>query len=63
MVNAEVSFGEAILYVPHSWKVVSNVRQTFGSVGIENAEAMEEAENVLYVNGVVSFGALQVRRI
>ncbi len=61
-VQAEVSFGSAILYVPADWKIVMNVDTAFGSATIKG-KGCAEGENTLYIGGDVSFGELRVQYI
>lgn len=61
-ISLENSFGRLVLYVPADWKVLVNVESTFGGVE-EQGRCNPEGENVLYINGEVSFGKLLVRYI
>lgn len=60
--HVEVSFGSAVLYIPSDWQVVINVDTSFGSVD-EKGHCNPTGENMLYVNGEVSFGGLEIRYI
>lgn len=59
MVDVDVSFGDMKLYIPKSWKVVMNLDNAFGGCK-EHGTCSQSEENVLMLNGDVSFGALEI---
>lgn len=58
-VKLEDSFGSVVIYVPSVWKVVLNVETAFGGVE-ENGKCNPFGEDVVYIDGDVSFGSLEV---
>lgn len=58
----EVSFGSIELYVPAEWHVVFDVSSAFGGVK-EYGHDNPNGENVLFVNGEVSFGELDIHYV
>lgn len=61
-VHVEVSFGSMVLYVPAGWRVLMNVDTAFGA-GEETGRCDPAGENVLYVDGGVFFGGLEIQYI
>lgn len=61
-VDLTSSFGEVTVYIPASWMVVPNVRKSFGDVK-EIGHCNPAGENVVYLNGDVSFGNLNIKYI
>ncbi len=61
-VDVDTSFGNVILYVPASWKVVISTDNAFGAVR-EEGHCNPNGSTVLYVRGDVSFGCLQIRYV
>ncbi len=61
-VRLESSFGSMVLYVPSDWRVVLNVENSFGGT-TQKGQCSPDGRNVLYVDGEVSFGGLQIRYI
>ena len=61
-VNMDCSFGGVELYIPRSWKVKNNVSAIFGGVSVERNMTDENAP-VLYLNGTVVFGGVDVKYI
>lgn len=61
-VRMESSFGNMVLYVPSDWKVVLNVENSFGGT-TQKGQCSPDGRNVLYVDGEVNFGGLQIRYI
>ncbi len=59
-VHVECSFGSTVLYIPSDWKVVHNTKNAFGGTD-EKGHCNPNGENVLYINGDISFGALEIR--
>lgn len=59
LVNVEVSFGDIKLYIPKTWKVIMNLDNAFGGCK-EHGNCSQSDENVLLLNGEVSFGALEI---
>lgn len=56
--KVEVAFGNATLFVPSSWRVVSKVACAFG--GVSQVRDTSEKEKTLYLEGSVAFGHLKV---
>lgn len=61
-VHVEVSFGSVVLYVPAGWRVLMSVDTAFGAAE-ETGHCDPTGENVLYVDGEVSFGGLEIKHI
>lgn len=59
VVNLETSFGEMKLYIPKSWKVVTNLDCAFGGFK-EHGTCSGSDENILMISGEVSFGGLDI---
>lgn len=61
-VKIEVSFGNMILYIPKTWKVIDNVGVSFGSVQVKNGDQCQyqEGNPTLYLIGEVSFGGAEI---
>ncbi|QAT50902.1 hypothetical protein EQM14_14615 [Caproiciproducens sp. NJN-50] len=60
--GVDVSFGEMILYVPKSWRVVDHVHAAFGAVNSNLDTASADAgAPALTLTGSVSFGNLVIR--
>lgn len=62
-VNVEVSFGNMELYIPRDWKVVLNMDNSFGGCKEHGKCNAGSEENVLMINGEVSFGGLEIHYI
>lgn len=58
-VYVENSFGSIVIYVPAVWKVVLDAQASFGSVE-ENGNCNPYGEDVVYIEGSVNFGSLEV---
>ena len=61
-IHLETAFGSMVLYVPASWRVVLSTENAFGSTR-ERGQCNPQGTTVLYVNGEVSFGSLQIRYV
>ena len=61
-IHVESSFGGVELYVPKDWKVMMNVDTSFGGAD-EAGHCNTNGENILYVEGEVSFGGLEINYI
>ncbi len=61
-VSVDSSFGAVTLYVPFHWQVMMNVDTAFGGAE-EKGRCNPTGENTLYVDGDVSFGALEIKYI
>lgn len=61
-VKIEVSFGNMVLYIPKTWKIIDNTSVSFGAVDIKNPQTCEyqEGNPTLYLTGDVSFGGAEV---
>lgn len=53
------SFGGVELYIPKSWKVVSQIDNSFGGVD-EKGRSMPEGLHTLYIKGDNSFGGITI---
>lgn len=60
IVNLEISFGSMQLYIPKSWKVVMNLDTSFGGCKEHGSCNAGNEENILMINGEVSFGGLEI---
>lgn len=60
VVNLEVSFGSMELYIPKTWKVVTKLDNSFGGCKEHGNCDMSNEQNVLMINGEVSFGGLEI---
>lgn len=58
-VYVENSFGGVELYIPKSWKVVSQIDNSFGGVD-EKGRSMPEGLHTLYLKGENSFGGITI---
>lgn len=58
--QVDISFGTITLYVPRDWNIQVNVKTSFGSVDEKGSRAFLENAPILYVNGNVSFGSLEI---
>lgn len=54
-INLEVSFGNAVLYIPKTWNVENHVKTSFGSVKEKNTSQSQGCPT-LRIYGEVSFG-------
>lgn len=61
LVNVEANFSEVTLFVPQDWHVVDQVDTTFGSCKIQLVNTL--GDNVLIINGDVTFATLNIRYI
>lgn len=61
-VSVEVSFGNMVLYVPKTWKVIDNTSVSFGAVHIKNPDncQYQEGNPTLYLVGDVSFAGTEI---
>lgn len=59
IVKLDNAFGNVVIYVPAVWKVVSDVQAMFGDVQ-ENGSCNPYGEDVLYMQGEVWFGNLEI---
>lgn len=60
--RVDVSFGEMILYVPKTWRVIDHVHAAFGAVNSQIGTAPSDAgAPTLTLTGSVSFGNLIIR--
>ena len=60
IVDLEVSFGSMELYIPRTWKVVTNLDNSFGGCKEHGTCDMSNDDNILMINGDVSFGGLEL---
>lgn len=58
-INLEVSFGEAQLFIPKTWKVVNNIHVFLGDIKEMNRNMAEELP-VVTLNGSVSLGDIKI---
>lgn len=58
-IYVDVSFGEAVLFIPRSWKVVNRVQVFLGDMS-ENHKSESLDSPVVTIHGNVSFGDIQV---
>lgn len=63
VVELEVSFGNMELYIPAGWQVICNVSTSFGHVEEQGQRGMRNGEDVLTIQGDVSFGTLEIHHI
>ena len=61
-VKVDVSFGEMVLYIPHTWYVTNDVKSFMGSVQVRGRNQSTGAP-VLRLSGDVSFGTLVIQYI
>ena len=54
-INLDVSFGEAILYIPRTWHVENHLKTTFGGVKEQNTSQSQGCPT-LRIYGEISFG-------
>lgn len=59
-VNVDVSFGDLKLYIPKTWRVENNVHSSFAGVDEHGRTQWQETPKVLYLNGNVAFGAVEI---
>jgi len=59
-VYAEASFGSIIFYIPKDWNVHINVETAFASVEEKGQKINNTQGPVLYLNGEVSFGSIEI---
>lgn len=59
IVNLEISFGGANLYIPKSWTVINKAEVSFGDIEEKNISE-KSSENVLTLYGSVSFGNVTI---
>lgn len=59
-VQVDVSFGSITLFVPRSWNIQVNAKTSFGSVDEKGSRAIVENSPILYINGNISFGNLEI---
>lgn len=60
--RVDSNFGEMVLYVPKSWRIVDRVHAGFGAVNSDRRSAQPDADApVLTLTGSVSFGSLSIR--
>lgn len=60
VVNLSVKFGQMTLYIPKMWRVENHVSATFGDVNEKGHANYGENAKVLYLNGSVNFGELEI---
>ncbi len=58
----ENDFGGTELYIPSGWRVSSNLHKVFGYVE-ENGNCNMQGSDTIYIEGRVSFGALEIHYI
>lgn len=58
----ECDFGGMELYIPSDWRVSSNLHKAFGYVE-ENGNCNMQGTDTIYIEGRVSFGALEIHYI
>lgn len=58
-VNLDISFAGVELYIPKEWKVENNISATLGGVDEKNRHYVNEGP-VLYLEGNVSFGGIEI---
>ena len=62
-IKIDSAFGKVALYVPGSWKVVSNnIEAAFGGVDTSHLNNFE-AVDTLYISGEVNFGVVEIRSV
>lgn len=61
-VDVSSSFGEVNLYIPAQWMVVPSIKKTFGDMH-EMGQCNPGSEDVLYIDGDVSFGDIKIHYI
>ena len=62
-IHAESSFGTIILFVPKDWDVRVNVDTAFGTVEEKGSKLLTAASPIVFLNGEVSFGTLEIQYI
>lgn len=58
--HVNVSFGNMVLYVPSSWKVINYATASFGSITEKNSSYSNSDSPVLNLYGDVAFGGLEI---
>lgn len=60
-VHVDIAFGSIVLYVPSGWQVLTDVETALGATEEQGRSSSPEGDNVLYIDGAVSFGSLEIQ--
>lgn len=60
ILNIDVSFGKADIYIPKNINVVVVENATFGAVNNRNLNSVEEGRPTLTINAECSFGGINI---
>lgn len=58
-IYVDVSFGEAVLFIPKTWKIINNVHVFLGDMG-ETNQNMGADSPVVTIHGNISFGDVKI---
>ena len=62
-INVYLSFGGMDLYIPKDWKVINDVRCTFGGAEEKGLRNYESDENTIVLTGNVKFSGISIIRV
>lgn len=59
-VHVEVSFGNIKMYIPRTWRIENNITSSFAGVDERGRSQWTEGGKILYLDGSVNFGSVEI---